>query len=222
MGMSASQARLLMLTARKSDLEYQAQQICQAKLALARESEELATRYADAVGNRQYSTLMDGRDTAINGHNIYQALAAAGCTDYYINEAGLARKFGLNINNTVQIDTVDQNGKAIKKNVIDLSSLNATDIYDAIDAGLIAITDSKGNIQSASSFRGLRDENYTDDDGAAEAKYNAENKKIQTKEKQLDMNLKQIETQHTAVTNEMESVEKIVKDNVEKTFKTFA
>ena len=51
MGMSASQARLLMLTARKSDLEYQAQQITQAKLALAQKEEEIAVKYNNAISN---------------------------------------------------------------------------------------------------------------------------------------------------------------------------
>ena len=42
MGLAASQARLLLLTARKSDLEYRAQQITNAEMILAMQTETVA------------------------------------------------------------------------------------------------------------------------------------------------------------------------------------
>ena len=45
MGLASSQARLLMLTARKSDLEYRAQTISQQKINIARQQTQLATEY---------------------------------------------------------------------------------------------------------------------------------------------------------------------------------
>ena len=42
MGMSASQARLLSITARISDIEYKSQQISNVKIRLADESEKVA------------------------------------------------------------------------------------------------------------------------------------------------------------------------------------
>ena len=52
MGMSASQARLLLLTSRKSDLELRAQFITQTKMLLAMQTEEAANDYTRAISNR--------------------------------------------------------------------------------------------------------------------------------------------------------------------------
>ena len=49
MGMAASQARLLTITARMHDIEYQAQSIQNAKLALATESDQVYQEYVEAV-----------------------------------------------------------------------------------------------------------------------------------------------------------------------------
>ena len=51
MGLAASQGRYLALTARMSDLIYEGQQIAQQRLALARETEQIADRYSDAMSN---------------------------------------------------------------------------------------------------------------------------------------------------------------------------
>ena len=53
MGMSASQARYLQLTARKSDVEYQAQQIAQKRLTLAERTEIIAKRYTERMDDRR-------------------------------------------------------------------------------------------------------------------------------------------------------------------------
>ena len=53
MGLAASQARLLLLTARRSDLEYRAQMISQRKIALAMETEQIANEYTRALNNRK-------------------------------------------------------------------------------------------------------------------------------------------------------------------------
>lgn len=222
MGLCASQARLLMLTARKSDLQFRMMQITNAKQMLAMQEEEIALKYSDALNNRQYTTMIDGKDTAIDGSNIYSALATAGCTDYYINEAGLAKKFGLDPTKTTAIDVDDGNGGTTQKNVIDLSSLNSAQIYEAFEAGLITLTDEEGNVISAASYAGLKDEYYTDDDGAAEAEYTRDMAKIKRKETQLDLEAEQIETQHSAVSTEIESVQNLVKKESENSFKYFS
>ncbi len=68
----------------------------------------------------------------------------------------------------------------------------------------------------------ITDENYDDDDDAASAKYKRLQQQIETKDKKLEMELDNIETQRSAVTTEVDSVDKVIQDNVEKTFKTFA
>ena len=52
MGLAASQARLLLLTARKSDLEYRAQQITNSIMILAQQTEEVARQYSVKISNQ--------------------------------------------------------------------------------------------------------------------------------------------------------------------------
>lgn len=53
MGLSASQARYLQLTARRSDNEYEAQQINQQRSAIAEKMQEISTKYSNGINNRQ-------------------------------------------------------------------------------------------------------------------------------------------------------------------------
>ena len=54
MGMSASQARLLSITARMNDVEYKSQNIDNIKIRLADESEQLAMKYTKALNKQKY------------------------------------------------------------------------------------------------------------------------------------------------------------------------
>ena len=51
---------------------------------------------------------------------------------------------------------------------------------------------------------------------------NAKTSLIQQEDQQLELRLKQLETEQSALKTEMEAVQKVVKDNVESTFKTFS
>lgn len=55
----------------------------------------------------------------------------------------------------------------------------------------------------------------------AEARYESENRKIDNKESQLDMQLTKLETERKAITTEFDSVKKVINDNIERSFKTF-
>ncbi|MFA7658671.1 MAG: hypothetical protein WCY19_04495 [Candidatus Gastranaerophilaceae bacterium] len=63
-----------------------------------------------------------------------------------------------------------------------------------------------------------------DDDAAAtkaEAKYTADMAEVETKDKRFDLNLKNIDTEHTAVQTEVDTVKKVIDKNIEKSFKIF-
>ena len=53
MGISASQARLLTITARLTSNEYESQQISNAKMRLATQSEQASNEYLAALNQRQ-------------------------------------------------------------------------------------------------------------------------------------------------------------------------
>ena len=50
---------------------------------------------------------------------------------------------------------------------------------------------------------------------------NAKTSIIQQQDQQLELKLKQLETEHNALSSEIDAVQKVVKDNVDKSFKTF-
>ena len=66
MGLSASQCRLLVLTARLSDLELQAQQICNSKIRLAVQSTDAALEYTDALRNSAKTTEADSPEQNVD------------------------------------------------------------------------------------------------------------------------------------------------------------
>jgi len=54
------------------------------------------------------------------------------------------------------------------------------------------------------------------------ADINARTEIIQNEDRTLELRLKQLDTEESALTNEIDAVKKVLKDNVEKSFKTFA
>ena len=63
MGLSSNQARFLSLTSRQVDLEHRIQQICQRRLRLSSELENVATSYNKSITNRHmYIPPQDGHD----------------------------------------------------------------------------------------------------------------------------------------------------------------
>ncbi len=68
----------------------------------------------------------------------------------------------------------------------------------------------------------IYDSYYTEDDDKAKAKYDRLQTQIQSQDKKLELELDNIETQRKAITTEEESVQKVIDENIEGTFKTFA
>ncbi|MBQ4645909.1 MAG: hypothetical protein IJB79_01025 [Candidatus Gastranaerophilales bacterium] len=67
----------------------------------------------------------------------------------------------------------------------------------------------------------VTDSYYTEDDATAKAKYDRIQSQIQAQDKKLELELDNIETQRSAVTTEIESVEKVINENIESTFNAF-
>ena len=84
MGLASSQARMLLLTARKSDLEYRAQAISQRKINLAMQTEQLANDYSNAMQNMT----MKLNYATVNGQAQYEKLSYAGITAENANYVG--------------------------------------------------------------------------------------------------------------------------------------
>lgn len=109
MGMSASQARLLTLTARLSDLELSAQRISNSKLRLASETEKIATDYTKAL-NEESIKLLTGCNSS--GASTYADLTYENLT-------------GVNSPLTSQYGLSDGNGKLLVTQAIAASYKSA-------------------------------------------------------------------------------------------------
>ena len=84
------------------------------------------------------------------------------------------------------------------------------------------IRDADGKAINLSSTNNFVSTYYTDDDKAAEAEYNTKTASIQVKEKRLQNDLNQVQTQQSACDTEIDSVKKIMDKNIERTFKVFS
>ena len=208
MGMAASQARLLSITARMTDVEYKSQQISNTKIRLADESEQVAEAYTKAL-NKQKLTYTnwtkEGKmeTIALNPTNVSQA----GMT-IYSRETGKA----------LTADEV----KAMK----DVSS---SDFYEMIQSGQFYLvsnteTNDKGEPKemSVDGTNNLSIASDTTELAKAEAEYNAKTAKINNKEKLLDNDLKALDTEHNALKTEYDSVKSLISDNVSKSFNLFS
>ena len=166
------------------------------------------------------------------GNGIYQFQMNG--TIYYTNEADLL--------NSMQ--TYDEYGKPIE-NQAKLPYYNATDIRKKIEATNHALleTDGSGRFSSVkfdddSIVYTLNTETVTNEaayqDAMNEYLYkkaqyektiadiNAKTSIIQKEDRTLELRLKQLDTEQNALKTEMEAVKKVIKDNVDATFKTFS
>jgi len=201
MGMSASQARLLSITARINDIEFKSQSIANIKVRLADESEQLAQDYSNAL-NRQKITFTTYSQSGSEGKAV-----------------------------TVDLDTSNlaANGYKLVK-VSDKTeftgSADSATMYAMIESGefILQKKDEDGNYNNITVSGDYQLNTAIDNSkfAIAEAEYNAANMKIKNKEKLLDNEMKKLDTEHSALNTEMDSVKNLIGKNVEKSFNLFA
>ena len=225
MGMSASQARLLSLTARMNDIEFKSQTIANVKVRLADESEQLAQDYTKTLNKQKLTYTTYSED----------------------NNKGMAYKVDLTISNlgAYGFQLVDANGNVVTS--ADYPNVTSTQMYEMIQSGEFRLIqkatqetgelyawkekdENDNEVTKSGYYRGITaTENYnmnTEYDSTelakAEAEYNAANMKINNKEKLLDNELKKLDTEHNATSTEMDSVKNLIGNNIEKSFNLFA
>jgi len=260
MGLAASQGRLLLLTARKSDLEYQSQQISQRRLLLSQQNETIAKEYSEAIGNR---VLMFNYDIIQNSTNYtatetlsWQGLVAtkkANGEQYRVVDA-MGRVIVPSLPDgriTIggqEYDTSQLSDEQLEQLVgntwthQDGSSQTPTEYVlapailspEVFQQGLrngvyfiqsyssdTSLGNATWNDVSWQSMEEITDTLNTEDDAYAQSVYETKTAMIQSQDKKLELELKQIETVHKAVETEVESVNKVIQKNIETSFKMF-
>ncbi len=232
MGLAASQARLLLLTARKSDLEYRAQQITNTEMILAMQTEQIAREYSLKISNQavfyqdpsgeQLSTCLSASTLLAMGAGNYKIQERSGDDKWYdwVAGGGFRNKKTGEIITQEEYDTLPENETGNYEPVKeDYSKL---ELIEGLQNGTLKIVNAAGEDVTLSGNNNFYTGYYTDDDAAAEAEYQTKTASIQVKEKRLQNELNQIETQQKACDQEIDSVKKIIEKNIERTFKVFS
>ena len=219
MGLSSSQARLLTLTARMHQIEYKAAKLEAMKLQMANESRRVYDEYLEALDKTKVQVKKLNSVGAATYEDIssYATLTSAGYKLYQIGEDGeltavtsgtgsftiAGQSVNITTFNTEVLTNLLNSGWFILKK-IDVAS--GADLYEtsvAVDTGLQEVSDETL----------LR---------KAEAKYEADMRKIDAKDRKYDTDLAALDTERNAIKSEMETLKTVAKDNVERTFKLFS
>jgi hypothetical protein len=201
MGLSASQARLLLLTARKSDIEYRVQQINNRRMQITYQLEAIAKQYSDGIADRKL--IINKSDTteelslqsiqSTYGGAVKAFNRAGGLVDNSVDASSLQE--GLR-NNTYYLALVDQNGKPV------------------LDENNNSTFNWRTNTQISDVLNESNDEEIM-------ANYEYQTSQIQGQDKRLELEMKNLDTQHKEVETEVDAVKKVIDKNIESSFKTF-
>ena len=273
MGLSASQARLLNLTARMHDIEYKAQNLEAQKLQMANESRQVYQEYENALNKQKVQFKQIGPDGSANyvDANLQTLLDAnynikilAGST-WYNYDAGATNEWQSSVVEKVTCPAITgaaiavggtvtaSNGKTYVLTAeaaigdtkitgralpsdketeglgkLDLNSVET--LRNLVEAGFIVFekptTDKDGNtayaevnIATDTSLQEVSDEVELK---KAEAKYEADMRKINQKDKKFDTDLAAMDAERNAIKTEMDTLKSVAKENVDRTFKLFS
>jgi hypothetical protein len=220
MGMSASQARMDLLVARKSDLEYQGQQINQRRLLLSYQSESVALTYNNALSAKKVYALTGDNSTQVefkpdaNGivttnTGTYRILVRSECS---FNEKGETA----NVPSSAWL-------KGTSSDVVSQGLQNGA-FFIQMKTAAGTWSDYKAGTTDRLDWRtqpGILEADNQDNREEATATYDAQSAMIQEQDKRLEIELKNVDTQHNAVQTEVDAVKKVITKNIEGSFKTF-
>lgn len=261
MGMSASQVRLMSLTARLSDLEFSAQQICNARTRNAVETENLSKDYLAALDAKKltivsgygtngptyqdltYSALMTPGQSLSSQYclsdNYGRVLISQNMEKSYLDANGAPVDLNQFLINNGQNDGPNSPDYQYYKNLYENISqgyitmpeedatINNSDwLYDSLNNGSLVLQafDSKDNTWNTVSWKTTTDIIEEDDESQTamvKAKYESDLASLSSKDKELELDLKRIDTEHNAVQTEYDSVKQVIDKNVETSFKSF-
>lgn len=245
MGLSSSQGRLLMLTSRLSDIELGQIMISQRQNQLAWESEKISKEYNEAISNYKL-TIKIPDENETKGYSVedltYTNMVEMG---YLLTDATEERIYIRKDDDGQWVMPEDADGNNLFSK-IDYTNNTATmdgKVYDLVDAssffenkmvlqnavlnGMLFVFDTNKNNGgiSLSSLETDTEMQYvldTSDDAKAQSKYDYETARISRQDNRLDMDMKQLETQHEAISKEYDSVKELITSNIDRTFKLFS
>jgi len=253
MGLAASQARFLQLTARKSNIEFEGQQLNQQRLVLANTSAGLyqqqlslspptppsstddkyvtpAYTFQDKVSGTTKTVKFIFNSTkdvigATMSYNSYESSTEATTKTVYVH-TGVAT--GPDDSDSTGVPTSFSNDVGFdiasgRLNKLNISLWNSdtgaavTTQYKGTDLTYAPITDTQAYNDDMNKYEDLKAVYDSQLD-----KINAQTATIQNQDRSLELKMKQIDTEHSSIQTEMDAVQKVIKANLDSSFKTFA
>jgi hypothetical protein len=224
MGLSSSQARLLNLTSRMHQIEYNAARIEAMKLQMANESDKAYDEYLEALDARKVVVKTIHTDGTVTFVDItgYDTLTKAGYRLYYADgeECGEWPEWADNTDIEVKCSMDPIN-----------CTLTSQILTNLIDSGVFVLAKKAADdteplvveeLTSVANDTGLMEVQDEVDLKKAEAKYESDMRRIDMKDRKYDTDLAALETERNATKQEMETLQTVAKDNVDRTFKLFS
>ena len=241
MGLSSSQARLLNLTSRMHQIEYKAAKLEAEKLQMANESSRVYEDYLEALektkiqrkilttdGSVTYRDITSYNDFTSSGFALqYNGTTYTGDTISYqagtkkLNTAQTAGSFGKLLQD-LGITELSGNFEDVITNIINSGQVTIVSAKDDGTFAQPADADYNRYETSVSTNTNLQEVTDSSELKKAEAKYEADMKKIDNKDRKYDSDLAALDTERNAIKQEMETLKTVAKENVERTFKLFS
>lgn len=223
MGLSASQARYLCLTARKNNVEFQIQMLTQQKLMLANQVEDEVNLFADGMNIQHlyYAPMGTGSITTDLPRLTYQIVTAGA------DDGGLDMKVRDSYGRLVvtELPNPMPEGQTVENYVVEPYATQADYFENNLKTGNWSIqrqqNDGSWIDQSIDGASFIYQGADSGDYAIANAEYNAKVSKLQRIDKKFDTQIQQLSTEQKAIETEMDSVKKVIDKNIEETFKTF-
>ena len=222
MGMSASQARYLCLTARKNNVEFQIQQLTQQKLMLANQIDTEANLWSDGMNIQHlyYDPNGSGSATTDLPRLSYQIV-----TGHEEGQLGMKVRDSYGREVVTELPDPLPEGKTVADYVVEPYATQADYFENNLKTGnwFIQQYTQEGNwadVSIAGSsfiYQGVDEGDYK----IANAEYDATVEKLERIDKKFDTQIQQLSTEQKAIETEMDSVKKVIDKNIEETFKTF-
>ena len=205
MGLDASQARLLVLTSRKSDIELRVQNINNRRMAITYQLESVAKKYSDGIANRKLIVNSGGMVDELSLTSIQQAYGG-------------------------EVKVFARSGGAVDP------KLDSQSLQEGLKSGIFFMSyyETAGNVDTpilnndgSSTFNWRTNAQISDvldesDDEVVMAEYELASVQLQGQDKRLELELKDLDTQHKEIETEYDSVKKVIDKNIEGSFKTFS
>lgn len=240
MGIAASQARYLSLTARKSNVEFQGQMINQARTNLANESANIYNEMMmlkTPITPSVYDYYED-----LGAFEVPYATGSSSTTEFYIDnfkKTGSQSASGADIYDVefkYYLNGVEQrfNGTAVLGGLdaettiptsiseIDVSNASISDTMKAALNGTSTSVYSRNVYDEAAYDEALRKaENEQSVYNQRIQELHARTEQLQIEDRTLELQLRQLDTEQDALQTELDAVKKVIEKNVETVFKTF-